>query len=78
MLICVVHLANVLSFLKGDPIRPAGTLLFLILSVCKLEKMCMCMSTELKADLIGCVVVELSHGSVTHHRSLGSHDSLII
>lgn len=46
----------------------------------KLENVCMCMcvSTELKADLMGSVVVELSHGSVTHHRTLGSHDSLII
>lgn len=37
--------------------------------------MCICMSTELKADLMGSVVVELSHGSVMHHRTLGSHDS---
>lgn len=38
----------------------------------------MCTSIELKADLMGSVAVELSHGSVTHHRTLGSHDSLII
>lgn len=64
--------------LKGDPARLIGTFLFHILSVWKLENVCMCMSIELKADLMGSVAAELSHGSVTHHRTLGSHDSLII
>lgn len=75
---CAACLANVWCLLKGDPAKPIGTVLFLILSVWKLENVCMCVSIELKADLMCSVAVELSHGSVTHHRTLGSHDSLII
>lgn len=75
---CAACLANVWRSLKGDPARLIGTFLFHILSVWKLENVCMCMSIELKADLMGSVAAELSHGSVTHHRTLGSHDSLII
>lgn len=74
---CVLHVYLMLSVCwKVIQLRPIGTLLFLILSVCKLEKLCV--SIELKADLMGSVALELSHGSVTHHRTLGSHDSLII
>lgn len=63
--------------LKGDPGR-------LILSFCsfllvwKLENVCECMCIELKADLMSCEAVELRHGSVTHHRTFGSHGGLII
>lgn len=75
---CAACLSNVWCLPKDDPARSIGTFLFLILSVWKLGNACMWMSIELKADLIGSVAVELSHVSVTHHRTLGSHDSLII
>lgn len=75
---CVVRSANVWCLLKDDPARSIGAFVFLTLSVWKLENVCMWMSIELKADLMASVVVELSHVSVTHHRTLGCHDSLII
>lgn len=49
------------SVQRDDPAWPIGTFLFLLLSVWEFENVRMCTSNELKADLMGSVVVvELS------------------
>ena len=71
-------LGNVLCFAERWSKQIDTFFLHISISVEVGECVCECMCIELKADLMSCEAVELRHGSVTHHRTFGSHGGLII